>query len=190
MSDGSCFVKPQWLHKEVGWIFHLAFLWQKIWRCGGSNPGPFTCKANALPLSYIPCSCGYEEEGQILERFISTWLPLKRECTHGGTRTPNLRFRRPTPYPLGHAGTVVQRSCHILRGLTRIPERDKKVVRRPGIEPGSQEWESCMIPLHQRRFQGIEELNQQIHMKYCFYTLTITFIHSLFLVYIIFFNCL
>ena len=24
-------------------------------------------------------------------------------------------------------------------------------VRRPGIEPGSQEWESCMIPLHQRR---------------------------------------
>ena len=25
-----------------------------MWRCGGSNPGPFTCKANALPLSYIP----------------------------------------------------------------------------------------------------------------------------------------
>ena len=25
-----------------------------VWRCGGSNPGPFTCKANALPLSYIP----------------------------------------------------------------------------------------------------------------------------------------
>ena len=27
----------------------------------------------------------------------------------------------------------------------------EKYVRRPGIEPGSQEWESCMIPLHQRR---------------------------------------
>lgn len=27
----------------------------------------------------------------------------------------------------------------------------KSPVRRPGIEPGSQEWESCMIPLHQRR---------------------------------------
>ena len=27
----------------------------------------------------------------------------------------------------------------------------KKTLRRPGIEPGSQEWESCMIPLHQRR---------------------------------------
>ena len=24
-------------------------------------------------------------------------------------------------------------------------------MRRPGIEPESQEWESCMIPLHQRR---------------------------------------
>ena len=28
---------------------------------------------------------------------------------------------------------------------------DEKDMRRPGIEPGSQEWESCMIPLHQRR---------------------------------------
>lgn len=25
------------------------------WRCRGSNPGPHTCKACALPLSYIPC---------------------------------------------------------------------------------------------------------------------------------------
>ena len=24
-------------------------------------------------------------------------------------------------------------------------------MRRPGIEPGAQEWESCMLPLHQRR---------------------------------------
>ena len=27
----------------------------KRWRCRGLNPGPFTCKANALPLRYIPC---------------------------------------------------------------------------------------------------------------------------------------
>lgn len=27
---------------------------KESWRCRGSNPGPFTCKANALPLSYIP----------------------------------------------------------------------------------------------------------------------------------------
>ena len=31
--------------------------WKKVttrWRCRGLNPGPFTCKANALPLRYIP----------------------------------------------------------------------------------------------------------------------------------------
>lgn len=26
-----------------------------IWRCWVSNPGPSACKADALPLSYIPC---------------------------------------------------------------------------------------------------------------------------------------
>ena len=26
------------------------------WRCRGLNPGPHTCKACALPLSYIPCT--------------------------------------------------------------------------------------------------------------------------------------
>ena len=26
----------------------------KLWRCGGLNPGPLTCKASALPLSYTP----------------------------------------------------------------------------------------------------------------------------------------
>ena len=37
-------------------------------------------------------------------------------------------------------------------------------MRRPGIEPGSQEWESCMIPLHQRRFHI--ELTLAIDNKY------------------------
>ena len=31
-----------------------------MWRCGGLNPGPFTCKANALPLSYIPVDNEWE----------------------------------------------------------------------------------------------------------------------------------
>ena len=34
----------------------------------------------------------------------------KNHVTHGGTRTPNLRFRRPTPYPLGHAGNLYSKS--------------------------------------------------------------------------------
>ncbi|KAE9532174.1 hypothetical protein AGLY_010376 [Aphis glycines] len=33
---------------------------------------------------------------------------------------------------------------------TWLSNRLKNKVHRPGIEPGSQEWESCMIPLHQR----------------------------------------
>ena len=34
----------------------------------------------------------------------------------------------------------------------------KIIVRRPGIEPGSLEWESSMIPLHQRRCLGSRQL--------------------------------
>ena len=38
----------------------LLFIFDKrLWRCGGLNPGPFTCKANALPLSYIPRRWGH-----------------------------------------------------------------------------------------------------------------------------------
>ena len=88
---------------------------------------------------------------QILKRSVLASTTNKNTCTHGGTRTPNLRFRRPTPYPLGHAGTLVQKSRKTLRQPAQQTLRVKMHVRRPGIEPGSQEWESCMIPLHQRR---------------------------------------
>ena len=77
-------------------------------------------------------------------------IKVEKICTHGGTRTPNLRFRRPTPYPLGHAGTC----CKSLESTQDAQQKQpwtKNWLRRPGIEPGSQEWESCMIPLHQRR---------------------------------------
>ena len=107
----------------------------------GSNSRPSDYETDALPTAlrrhYIWC--------QIIVSTVQHLVPLKIEkyCTHGGTRTPNLRFRRPTPYPLGHAGT---------RGWNSNKNKcEEKFVRRPGIEPGSQEWESCMIPLHQRR---------------------------------------
>ena len=41
--------------------------------------------------------------GLVAYKEAKRWV--EKTCTHGGTRTPNLRFRRPTPYPLGHAGT-------------------------------------------------------------------------------------
>ena len=38
------------------WLLLAGHAPKHTWRCRGSNPGPFTCKANALPLSYIPNS--------------------------------------------------------------------------------------------------------------------------------------
>ena len=37
-------------------------------------------------------------------------------------------------------------------------------MRRPGIEPGSQEWESCMIPLHQRRNLRCQDNVSQLYI--------------------------
>ena len=36
---------------------------------------------------------------------IKLYCPKTFKTTFGGTRTRNLRLRRPTPYPLGHEGT-------------------------------------------------------------------------------------
>ena len=44
-----------------------------------------------------------------------------------------------------------QRAISILKYRRGRFILDAKAMRRPGIETGSQEWESCMIPLHQRR---------------------------------------
>ena len=32
---------------------------KKLWRCRDLNPGPLTCEASALPLSYIPNDNAY-----------------------------------------------------------------------------------------------------------------------------------
>ena len=86
---------------------------KKTWRCRGSNPGPHTCKACALPLSYIPWIV--EDGGGSRLENLSGMFPLhqfdqplgvKNKATHGGTRTHNLPLRRRTPYPLGHAGML------------------------------------------------------------------------------------
>ena len=83
------------------------------WRCRGSNPGPHTCKACALPLSYIPWIVE-DGGGSRLENLSGMFPPhqfdqplgVKNKATHGGTRTHNLPLRRRTPYPLGHAGML------------------------------------------------------------------------------------
>ena len=42
---------PIWYNNSLSFVS----IWES-WRCRGLNPRPFTCEANALPLSYIPCS--------------------------------------------------------------------------------------------------------------------------------------
>ena len=39
--------------------------------------------------------------------------------------------------------------------ILKLRSREKSCLHRPGIEPGAQEWEAWMLPLHQRCF-GIE----------------------------------
>ena len=48
--------------------------------------------------------------------------------THGGTRTPNLRFRRPTPYPLGHAGILNKLSSLNFGYWKYLPKMFKKLA--------------------------------------------------------------
>ena len=97
----SCFINIQNLLIK---IYHLVWqnspftsLWQQKLPCPrwGSNSRPSDYETDALPTA--------------LRRHCDSMYKIfsceKNVCTHGGTRTPNLRFRRPTPYPLGHAGT-------------------------------------------------------------------------------------
>ena len=51
----------------------------------------------------------------------------------------------------GELKQMHQRAISILKYRRGRFILDPKAMHRPGIEPGSQEWESCMIPLHQRR---------------------------------------
>ena len=39
-------------------------------------------------------------------------ITSKKQIDHGRTRTCNLRLRRATPYPLGHAAIEGERQCH------------------------------------------------------------------------------
>ena len=94
---------------------------KNFWRCRGSNPGPHTCKACALPLSYIPWHLEiyapedprkWQRPDDPCVKELAKW---SKRFTHGETRTRNLRFRRPTPYPLGHAGLTAsqQSTCEV-----------------------------------------------------------------------------
>ena len=75
--------------------------------------------------------------------FGVTSKPRKASVDHGRTRTCNLRFRRPTPYPLGHAtsclSVTIPQLC--VRGgacVTRRATRPQRSSIRPlGTHPGT-----------------------------------------------------
>ena len=53
------------------------------WRCRGSNPGPFTCKANALPLRYNPtCDARAEKICSEIDCFVHC-SGMSCACVHG-----------------------------------------------------------------------------------------------------------
>ena len=75
----------------------------------------------------------------------------KTEVTHGGTRTPNLRFRRPTPYPLGHAGTCIGHQMHCTLHNTNSQWRrrsEQKKEKKNCASPGNRTRVARMGILH------------------------------------------
>ena len=60
-------------------------------------------RAACFHNQYLPLHCLQETLVTLQPKQL---LQKKKMFTHGETRTRNLRFRRPTPYPLGHAGCV------------------------------------------------------------------------------------
>ena len=81
-----------------------------MWRCGGSNPGPFTCKANALPLSYIPCCPTQQYIWKVIQK--KTFAP-------GEARTHGLQIMRLTRCLLRYGGCWDRRKS--------FPEPIKKI---------------------------------------------------------------
>ena len=84
-------------------MFGQIFSHQKACPGWGSNSRPSDYETDALPTALPRLTNSFLQN--IIYRGLENIL-AKNHVTHGGTRTPNLRFRRPTPYPLGHAGNL------------------------------------------------------------------------------------
>ena len=98
-----------------------------VWRCRGSNPGPHTCEACALPLSYIPwrrspagqppCpvkSAGFsalglraavgEEESHLQPPWVSPRACLPHAAPASSSRLQRAELRTPASHPAGLTG--------------------------------------------------------------------------------------
>lgn len=73
--------------------------------------------------------------------------PSLPSCSSGAgrNRTPNLRFRKPVPYPLGHRP---------MKALLHSPTPRRTFVGQEGIEPPAPVCKTGMFPLHHRPIGG------------------------------------
>ena len=65
-----------------------------------------SCFAKVLKIVGERCQLMHAAAFCVLRIWVMLYTKRKDMFTLGGTRTPNLRFRRPTPYPLGHEGLL------------------------------------------------------------------------------------
>ena len=112
------------------------------WRCRGLNPGPFTCKANALPLRYIPF-CFYE--WKILRKvFVDTKIFTlgKRSCMGVNRSMPDIDAVSPKIDRRGikivHPGKVdLVGRMNLGHKLSEIfKKKDLLTLDNPGLNPG------------------------------------------------------
>ena len=99
------------------------------------HPPPTSNKAKGL-------HCPGIEPGS--QEWESCMIPLHQQCPHNDKNVKFCQF-------IGQKGT--QGAAGLAPRVTTIHPTSYKAkgLHCPGIEPGLQEWESCMIPLHQRR---------------------------------------
>ena len=81
--------------------FQIVALWSLFFAFNKRNDFGRNC-ANWTILDIFFLSGSTNPHPDITQ--YSSWLSQKGCITLGGTRTPNPRFRRPMPYPLGHEG--------------------------------------------------------------------------------------
>ena len=108
------------------------------------------------------CSSGRCNSAVLFGATIPKSLSKVPSCVYIGPATSCL----PLPFPvclLPHSSRPTNARCFqmgansLVKSTSRIAARH---MRPPGVEPGAQAWEACMLPLHYRRHETSQETRQ------------------------------